>query len=71
MSSPAKRRHERLARRRRLFQDQAADRRDFRERAHQSWRAERLRMGFGVDIVAATPDGLRDVTPRRLALSNG
>jgi hypothetical protein len=70
MSSPAKRRRERLARQRRLYQNQAADRAADRERAYQSWQEERRRMGFGIDIVTATPEGLRDVTPNRRALAH-
>lgn len=69
MSSPAKRRLERLARRRRLYQNEAAERAAKREAAWQSYRRERLMMGFGVDIVATAPEGLRDVTPQRASLA--
>lgn len=70
MSSPAKRRRERVARERRLFQGQAAQRKALLEAAHKSWLAERQRMGFGIDIVATTPTGLRDVTPIRRSLAS-
>jgi hypothetical protein len=46
-----------LARRRRLYQEQAPERKAAQERAWQSYREERQRMGF-----TDTPSDLKDVT---------
>lgn len=71
MSSPAKRKRERVARERRAYQAKAAERQAFRDRARASWEEERRRMGFGIDIVTDVPAVLRDVTYRRSATLMG